>query len=424
VVHAGGAMTPLGGSSSTFSLPSAGPLGTLPGASSSGIPGAAGGWNSLGLGATPQQMSSTLFAGGAPSLPSVSVAGGGDALTQVAPASFGGNITGGVGESALKDASGATGIAQGVGGLSTTLSGMKGLSSGASSLLGKAGGAIGAAMPYAQAGLGLFSAAESNGGVGSALSGAMSGAALGSMLLPGIGTAVGAAAGAILGFIGLGGQQKAQQYNDQTVKPQIANDILQFGMGSMTYQSAYDDLTKLDLDAKKQTKQWGMGGKSVYSDIEGEIKSAQSQLTSEQKAGRSQYGMSAAEFHGGGVVNGFGDYATSGDEGWIHAQRGETVMHTSASEMHGDALGLMLAGASRGQMASYYGAQAMQPSYRATMQQGAFGGGGHTFNNGDTYHIRAIDSKSFGDALHANKHSVRGALNASYAENSGGSDLG
>lgn len=295
-----------------------------------------------------------------------------------------------------------------------------------SKAMGRASKLMNAAAPVVGAGMGMFSAIESNGGVGGALTGAMSGMKLGAMVAGPMGAAVGAAAGAILGFIGIGGASKAERYYQYQVKPHITQDVTAFGMGEMDYQSAEDDLNKLNKDARNQTKQWGMGGKGVWDNkINPDIMAAIKNIEREQKAGRSQYGMSAAQFHSGGTVMGFGDFATSPTEGFAHLKVGETVMHERATATHGDALDMMLAGASRDQMASYYGggAAAMASAYTAAMKQSAFGGSGHTFNTGDTYHISAIDSKSFHDALIANKHSVRKANALSYGENSGGADL-
>lgn len=296
----------------------------------------------------------------------------------------------------------------------------------AAKLVGKAGAGLAKAAPALGAAAGLFSAATGNGGAGAALSGALSGAKIGAMLGGPIGAGIGAAAGAVLGFIGLGGASRAKHYFDTEVHPRITQDITQFGMGAQDYQSTYNDLVSLDKEARQQTKQWGMGGKREWDgEIHPAIMDAQKTLEREQKAGRSQYGMSAAQFHGGGRVMGFGDFATSPTEGFAHLKVRETVMHERASDTHGDVLQMMLAGATRAQVAAYYASvspQQMAPAYRATMQNAAFGSGGHTFNNGDTYHINAIDTKSFNDALMANKHGVRAAQNASYAENSGGWD--
>lgn len=276
---------------------------------------------------------------------------------------------------------------------------------------------------YGSAGAGLFSAVESNGGVGGALSGAASGAKLGGLLGGPAGAAVGAALGAVVGAIGIGGAQKAVEYERKEVRPHLAGTLLAFGMGSMPYQSAYSDLQSLDHTAQQTTRKFGPGGVREYNNhIKVEIQSGLSQLTREQKAGRSQYGMAAAQFDGGGTIQGFGDFGTGPDSGWIHAQRGEVVMHQLASETHGDALGLMLANASRRQMADYYGAREMAPSYRATMQHSAFGGGSVTNHYGHT--INAVDAKSVQDLLMSNKHVIRSAVTQSYAENSGGADLG
>ena len=50
------------------------------------------------------------------------------------------------------------------------------------------------------------------------------------------------------------------------------------------------------------------------------------QLTREARAGRAQFSMSATQFHDGGMIGDFGDLATSSNEGFIHAMRGEIVM--------------------------------------------------------------------------------------------------
>ncbi len=75
----------------------------------------------------------------------------------------------------------------------------------------------------------------------------------------------------------------------------------------------------------------------------------------------------------------------------------------------GDALGLMLGGPTPGQMASYCGAGTTQPPQSTTEQH---------------LHVHAVDGESALNFLMNNKHNVRAAMNQSYAENSGGSDLG
>ncbi len=277
---------------------------------------------------------------------------------------------------------------------------------GAAGTLGKASSVLGTAGQIAGPAAGIFGAIESNGGFGGAFGGATSGAQLGGMLGGPLGAGIGAAAGAILGFLGIGGASKAEHYYNEKVKPRIQNDLTQFGMGAMDYQSAYQDLVSLDKEARDTTKKYGMGGKREWDGhIHPDIMAAQKQLDREQKAGRSQFGMSAAQFHSGGYIGGFGDFATSPNEGFIHAKVGETVMHESATATHGDALAMMLAGASRGDMASHYG--------------GGNSGGGDT-----NLHFHSPDSAGAYQLFMDNKHHIRRALNESYAENSGGSDLG
>lgn len=364
--------------------------------------------NDLGPLAPSAPASSGITGAGPSGIPGIS----GGAATAGTAASVDGGLNTAV--SVTKDAN-SLGKMMGADNNLTTMAGSKmGLSS---STMGQIGGAVGG-------GLGVFGAFESNGGFGGALQGAMGGAELGNAVGGPIGAAIGAVAGGIVGLFGFGGASKAAHYDQYTVKPRVSADLLSFESGDAEYASVYDDLNKLELEAKQQTKQWGSGGTRYYNDtIKSEIATAEQRLEREYKAGRQNYGMSGAQFHGGGQVLGFGDLATGPNEGYINAQVGETVMHRSATSMHGDALGLMLAGANRQQMSNYYGAQQMAPSYRATMQNGAFNGGGSTISNSHQWNVNALDSKSVIDLLMNNKHGVRAAMNASYAENSGGSDF-
>jgi hypothetical protein len=279
--------------------------------------------------------------------------------------------------------------------------------SGAAGTFSKAGGALGKAAPALGAAAGLFGAYESNGGVGGALSGALSGAQLGLMIGGPVGAAVGAVAGGIMGALGFGGASKASEYDRTQVQPRLAAGLLGFESGTTGYQQAYEDMNKLDSEARLQTKQWGPGGEREYNGtIKGEIKTAMDRLTAEQKSGRSQYGMSAAQFHGGGLVNGFGDFSTGPNSGFAHLEVGETVMHQQATQTHGDALAMMLGGANRSQMADYYG-----------------GGTSPAGGSGDVnMHFHSPDAAGAYNLFMANKHHIRSALNASFAENSGGSD--
>jgi len=154
----------------------------------------------------------------------------------------------------------------------------------------------------------------------------------------------------------------------------------------------------------------GPAALSYYnSTIDPEIKAAQTRMTSEQKAGRSQYGMTAAQFHQGGPIRDFGSMATGPDEGWVHAERNEMVLNQQAAMSHGDAAMLMNSGASRRDMASYYGGGS------GTAPAQASGGDLHL-------HVHAIDSKGVAQFFEENKHTMRAKLNSSYEDNSAGSD--
>lgn len=276
---------------------------------------------------------------------------------------------------------------------------------------GKLGSILGSSTTagLAGGGLGLFSAYKSNGGFGGALGGAFSGAKIGMIVGGPAGAAIGAVAGGIMGAFGFGGRTKAEQYDKHQVQKRIKDDLQSYEAGAMDYQTAFDDMDALSREAKMTTRQWGSGGKGYYNDhIKGEITAAQTRLTNEQKAGRSEFGMTAAQFHNGGFISGFGSLATSNDEGWIHAQRGEMVMHQQAAATHSSALQAMLGGASHADMAAYYGAtkRAAAPS-------------GSSVNLVFNSH----DAKGAYQLFMDNKHHVRAALNASYAENSGGADF-
>jgi hypothetical protein len=372
---------------SPFDVGGAGALGQLPGASASGIPGVAGGWTGS-------------FGGGDASAP---MGTAGTLSTAASSVSSGlNNIPG------IMQGTSDLGKQLGVGATMPDVSQAAGSSSAA---LGGAGGGVGGAVGGAA---GLFGAAMGNGGFGGALSGLMAGAQFGAAVGGPIGAAIGAAGGAVLGYIGFGGAAKAHAYYNTQVKPRIDADQLQFGMGDMDYQSAYDDLTKLDADAHTASKQWGPGGQREYSDtMQPEIKKAQSQLTREQKAGRSQYGMSAAQMHYGGPVGDFGSMATTGDQGWIHAQQGEFMVQQRAALPHYQALQMMNSGASQSDMASYYGGGTSSRSLPVAPSSSPV-----------NLHFHSHDAKGAYDLLMDNKHTIREALNSSYAENSGGGDLG
>jgi hypothetical protein len=277
------------------------------------------------------------------------------------------------------------------------------------SKLGKALGSSKAA-GLASGGLGLAGAVEGNGGFGGALQGAFSGAKVGSELGGPIGAAIGAIGGAVLGVLGFGGKSKAEDYNNKQVKPRIADELQAYEAGSMDYQTVYNDFDSLSREAKIATRQWGSGGESVYNnEIKSEISTAQTRLTREQKAGRSEYGMTAAQFHEGGFINNFGSMGTNNGQGWIHAEQGEFVLQQHAAMTHSTAAQLINSGASHSQMASYYGAN------KAPVASGG--------SSDVSLHFHSPDAKGAMQLFMDNKHHIRAALNQSYAENSGGSDF-
>jgi hypothetical protein len=277
------------------------------------------------------------------------------------------------------------------------------------------GGGVGAnAMGAVSGGLGLFSAYEGNGGVGGALGGAMSGMKLGMALGGPVGAAIGAAAGAVIGAIGFGGREKARVYDLKQVRPRIGNDIDGYQQGSMDYLGAYADVQSLDQEAKHATNALGPAAQRYYQDtIKKEIKDAEGKLSAEQKAGRSQYTATAAQYDTGGPVNDFGDLATSPDHGLVHMQLGEFTVKPNVYQRNKSTLDALNAGASM---------DSIHRSYQAAMQsrdaRRSSSGGDRTMN----MNVHAIDSKGVIQFFNQYKHHMRAALNSSYAENSGSAD--
>jgi hypothetical protein len=254
------------------------------------------------------------------------------------------------------------------------------------------GGGFGANAAGAAGGaMGLFSAYEGNGGAGGALGGAMSGMKLGMALGGPMGAAIGAAAGAIVGAIGFGGREKARVYDLKEVRPRITSDLFSFQSGTMDYTSAYSDLQGLNVDARKTLEKMGPAAKSYYWDtVDKEIKQAEGRLTGEARAGRADYTMSQ------------GSYATGTDR---VPGEGAYILHDRESV-------LTAARTDRQEAAT----RALEDAADTKLPvQTGFGGDIH-------FHVNAIDSKSVAQFFSTNKHQIRSALNASYAENSGGAD--
>ena len=118
---------------------------------------------------------------------------------------------------------------------------------------------------------------------------------------------------------------------------------------------------------------------------------AVNQIENQAKGGQIYTQMQAAQFHGGGRINGFGSLATSSTEGFIHAMMDETVMNPSASSTHGSVLNAMNGGASASDVAGMY---------LAASSRGG-GGGSSSVKSGDTHNwsVSAMDAKSFSSFL-------------------------
>lgn len=250
------------------------------------------------------------------------------------------------------------------------------------------GGFANNAMGAASGAIGLYSAFEAGGGIGGAASGAMSGMELGASLAGPMGAAVGAAAGAIIGAIGFGGREKARVWWLKNGRNRMQNDTDSFQQGGMDYLSAMADIEQLKADANHTTNAMGKSAEGYYQDtIKPEIAKAEANLTREQKAGRSQFAASTASYAVGS------DYIPATGLNLNH--EGERIIPSDQNKRITRALEA--------------GADAKMPA------MSGFGGDVHL-------HVHAMDTKSVKQFLFDNKHGIRSALNASYAENSGGAD--
>lgn len=251
-----------------------------------------------------------------------------------------------------------------------------GSSSSSSSSSGVSPLALGAGA--AAGGLGMYSAYKS----GSILGGAMSGFAVGGV--------VGAAVG--VGLAVMGGREKARVYYLRQVKPQITGDMDAYKQGSMDYMAAYSDMEQLMNTTKHTIDKWGPAANGYYQDtIKPAIITAEQKFSSMQKAGRSMYPASAAQYAVGSP--------SVPETAMALVHQGERIIPSDDNQQITRALNV-------------------HNSYQAAMRSGGSRsfGGSRTLN----MHVHAIDGKGVQQFFGQYKHTMRDALNQSYAENSGG----
>jgi hypothetical protein len=229
----------------------------------------------------------------------------------------------------------------------------------------------------------MYATVEGNGGVGGALQGAMSGMQLGGAMAGPIGAAIGAAAGAVVGAIGIGGREKARVYDLKNVRPKIVSDQDSYNQGGMAYSDVYQDFQGMKTGSWAAIRSMGPAAMSYWNDtIKPEIEQAQTKLTAEQRAGRSMYSASGAQ------------YATGADSvpgtGMALVHQGERIFSTDQNERI---------------------TQSIESAGRMPTQPAGWSG---------DIHIHAHDTQTGISFLMNNKHVIRNAMNASLAENSGG----
>jgi hypothetical protein len=221
---------------------------------------------------------------------------------------------------------------------------------------------------------------------------AMAGMAIGSMFGPegaligaGVGAAVGLIAGVSGAIMGEGGRLAARDYYKKSIFPQIENDRNGYQGGD--FQSAIADVNKQAADGLTYMRsKWGGSAADWVNQnyLRKEQILAVGEIGARAKGGSYAVNMSAKQFHTGGLIDGFGDLATSSTEGFIHAMLGEAVINPSVARTHAPAIDAMQSGASPAEVASMY--------------RGADGtsGGGDTHHH---YNINAIDAKGFDSFL-------------------------
>ena len=246
---------------------------------------------------------------------------------------------------------------------------------------GKVGKAAGMVAGGITAGLGIYNAYENSDPMGGLASGAMGGLEIGMAFGP-VGGFIGAIAGGIgglvAGLLGDKGKGKAESLDKDTIQPALLKDMKDYQAGRAGYSTLTNELNTLMINAKKSTFSMGSGAQNYYDGtIQPEIQAALDQLTKEEKGGRGALTWGAAQYHSGGLVGDFGEYATGPGEGLAKMLSGEYVVQPMAARSHAPLLSAINAG-----NVSY--ASTSQPRMPASSS----GGGAITLN------IHAMDSKS------------------------------
>jgi hypothetical protein len=211
----------------------------------------------------------------------------------------------------------------------------------------------------------------------------MSGMQLGMEIGGPMSAAVGAAAGAIIGGIGSG--TAARNYDLKTVRPHLTATMDAFKQGGMDYLSAISDVESLQMEAAKTTSKMGPAdGRYYQNTIKPELKEAEGKLTAEQKAGRSEYGMAKASYDVGT------DYIPATGINLNH--QGERIIPSDQNER----------------------------ITRAIESQGIMPTQSQNSGWSGNLHVHTIDAHGVAQFFDKYKHLMRGSINNSYAENSGG----
>ena len=315
---------------------------------------------------------------------------------------FAGSITGdqyslGIGDAGQSDVTAAA--AQQSQGAMQSVAGAPSASGALSGVLGAAG-AAGAAYSGTEGVVKSFDQGGLKGAIGGTMGGVEAGAAIGSFAGPAgtvVGGIIGGAAGLVTNLVGqiMGepGKMAARSYYKKTLFPQLESIETSFNSGGGgDYLSAISQANSAEASGVSYMRnKWGSDAANYVKGnyLDKETQKVVGDITRLAGSGRQYIGKTAAEFHTGGVIGGFGDFATSANEGFIHAMAGEHVTMAQPAEQHAPMLAAINGGASPAQMAAMY----LQAA------GGGSRGGGSSVVNNHTHNYSAIDAKSFGKFL-------------------------